>query len=244
MRNKKNSKVDIENRKTSFFLSGLILAIGATITIINLEWSQKKMIVEYDDPTIEMAVEISPTITKVAPKVRQPIAEVSEKIIIKKIIETPSEEPIVKLEKQPEVTDGVIDSNFVPVEIIEIVEDEDEVVPFVFVEKYPTFSDCGDVSTKDEQKACFEQGLLNHISSNFKYPHRELEMGLEEKVYVEFVISKKGEVSQVEIVRGNMDGFIKESKRLINTLPKVKPAEQRGKPVNMKYTIPIKFKIK
>jgi len=245
MRKKKNPRVDLENRKTSFFLAGLILAIGGTITVINMKWSQKEIDIVYVDPNDEDVIEIMPTLTKVAPKVRKQLAVVSEVLLIKDIIEPTSEEPEIKLKEPKDVFEGVEDPDFEPIEIIDFPdEDPDEVIPFVLVEKYPTFLDCGEMETKDDQKKCFETGMLNHIASNFKYPHKELAMGLEEKVWVEFVISKKGEVSQVKIIRGNLDGFIKESKRLIKSLPKVKPAEQRGKPVNMKYTIPIKFQIK
>lgn len=247
MRNKKNPKVDLERKKPGFFLIGLTLAIGGAIAVINLEWAQGEISLPGYDPGTEVLVEIMPTVTRVAPKVRKKVAVISDKIIIKDIIEAIVEEPDeIKLAEPIDVLAGEFDPGS-DIEAIDFVPEPDEVteaIPYVLVEKLPTFAECGEVSGRAEQKKCFEEGLMKHIASNFKYPAIELQMGLEEKIYVEFVINTKGEVDQIEVIRGNMDGFIKESKRLVGSLPKVKPAEQRGKPVNMKYTIPIKFQLK
>ncbi len=247
MRNKKHPEVDLERKKSSFFLTGLIIAIGGAIAVLNLEWSQKEIIPYAGDLGEELAVEIMPTVTREAPKVRKPIAVISDIIVIKETIEAAKETPEIKLADLSDPLDGEYDpdADIDDVEEIPSLDDAiEEVVPYVLVERFPTFFDCGEVNGREAQKKCFEQGILKHISSNFKYPIIEQQMGLEEKVYVEFIITKKGEVDQVKIVRGNMKGFINESKRLVSSIPKVKPAEQRGKPVNMKYTIPIKFSLK
>lgn len=248
MRNKKNPQANIEKRKTSFFLTGLVLAIGGAIAIINLEWTQNEVIAsDWDKIFEDTEIEIQPLATKEAPRVRKPVEVIKEVFVIKKDIDPVSIEPEIKLDAKDPLdgdSDIIDDSLIEPIDFIEDYDSKEEVVTFISVEKYPTFADCGDLTTKDEQRLCFQKGLLNHISDNFRYPELELQMGLEEKVYVEFVITKKGEVDQVKIIRGNMDGFIKESKRLIKSLPKIKPAEQRGKPVNMKYTIPIKFQLR
>ena len=244
MRNKKNPSADLERRKPSFFLTGLILAIGGAITIFNLEWTQKSIEVESLGPGEEFAAEIQPKLIKIKPKERKPVAKISDKIIIKDIIEAVVEDPIIKLEDPKDPLDGIEDPDAETEEIFEIEETVEEIVDFVAIEKYPTFSECGDLYDKEEQKVCFERQILKHISANFKYPEQELQMGLEEKVLVQFVITKDGTVDQIEVVRGNMHGFIKESKRLISSLPKVEPAEQRGRPVNLRYLIPIKFKLK
>ena len=248
MRNKKSPQANIEKRKTSFFLTGLVLAIGGAIAIINLEWTQAEAIASDWDNTFEdTEIEIQPLATKEAPKARKPVEVIKEVFVIKKDIDPVSDEPDIKLNEEDPLegdSDIIDDSLIESIDFIEDPDDNEEIVTFISVEKYPMFADCGDLTTKDEQRLCFQKGLLSHISDNFRYPELELQMGLEEKVYVEFVITKKGEVDQVKIVRGNMDGFIKESKRLIKSLPKIKPAEQRGKPVNMKYTIPIKFQLR
>ena len=247
MRNKKNPQVDLERKKPRFFLIGLILAIGGAVSVINLEWAQADITPPDYDPGEEVFVEILPTVTKVNKKKRKPVAKIIDKIIIKDIIPTTEETPEIKLDDVKDPLEGVEFDPDAETEVIDFVpevEDDAEIVPFYKVESFPAFFDCGEELDRQAQKECFEQGLLKHISSNFQYPAIEREMGLEEKIFVEFIITKKGEVGEVKIIRGNMDGFIKESKRLVKSLPKVKPAKQRGKPVNMKYTIPIKFQLK
>jgi protein TonB len=68
-------------------------------------------------------------------------------------------------------------------------------------------------------------------------------MGIQGKVYVNFVIEKNGKVSNVTIARG-VDALIdNEAIRVIKLLPKFTPAKQRGKPVRMQYTVPINARL-
>lgn len=85
---------------------------------------------------------------------------------------------------------------------------------------------------------------MSHIRSNFKYPIMEKEMGIEGRIFVQFTIDKKGQISDLEFLKNSQKGFIKESTRLIKSLPIVEPAYQRNKPVAIKYTVPIFFKLK
>ena len=66
-------------------------------------------------------------------------------------------------------------------------------------------------------------------------------MGISEKIFVEFTIDKKGMVINPRVVRGQ-DKYLKhEALRLIKLIPKLNPATQRGSPVLVNYTVPIKF---
>ena len=66
-------------------------------------------------------------------------------------------------------------------------------------------------------------------------------MGIQEKIYVKFVIDKTGAVTDVKVLRGE-DRYLKEeAMRLVKSIPKMTPANQRGKPVGVNYTIPINF---
>ena len=62
-------------------------------------------------------------------------------------------------------------------------------------------------------------------------------------VLITFVIDKKGKVKDVEIIRGVERSLDKEAKRVIESLPKFAPGKQRGKPVQVQFTVPIKFKL-
>ena len=94
---------------------------------------------------------------------------------------------------------------------------------------------------KEEDKQCLNRGIMKHIKKNFEYPKIAKEMGIQEKIYVKFVIDKTGAVTDVKVLRGE-DRYLKEeAMRLVKSIPKMTPANQRGKPVGVNYTIPINF---
>ena len=102
----------------------------------------------------------------------------------------------------------------------------------------------GEIFYKVEEMPEFPGGelaLKKYIASNVKYPAIAQENGIQGKVYVTFIIDKKGKVNDVQISRGVDPDLDKEAIRVISSLPKWKPGKQRGKTVNVSYTIPITF---
>ena len=96
---------------------------------------------------------------------------------------------------------------------------------------------------KNAQKNCLNKGIRKHIKKNFKYPKIAKEMGVQEKIYVKFVIDKTGSIINVKVVRGDDKYLREEAVRLVKSIPKMTPANQRGKPVSINYTIPINFQL-
>jgi len=84
--------------------------------------------------------------------------------------------------------------------------------------------------------------VLKHIKKVFKYPNRAQEMGIQGKVFVMFIVDKKGNISKIR-TRGPDISLEEEAKRIINALPKMTAGKQRDKPVNVPYAIPINFKL-
>ena len=76
-----------------------------------------------------------------------------------------------------------------------------------------------------------------------RYPQIAKEYGIEGRVFVTFVIDKKGKVKDVEIIKGVDPNLDKEAKRVIESLPKFTPGKQRGKAVRVQFTVPISFKL-
>ena len=85
--------------------------------------------------------------------------------------------------------------------------------------------------------------LRNFIAKNVTYPEKAKKEGIQGKVFVSFVISKKGEVSNAKIERGVSPELDKEALRVINSLPDFKPGKQRGKPVKVFYNAVINFQL-
>ena len=112
-------------------------------------------------------------------------------------------------------------------------------VPFSVVENAPVFPGCEDAADK---RACFQEKMFAHISKNFRYPENAQKNGVQGKVYVNFVINEDGLISKARM-RGPDKSLEEEAARIIGKLPKMTPGLQRGRAVNVPFTIPITFKL-
>ena len=98
-----------------------------------------------------------------------------------------------------------------------------------------------------EQKPEFpggETALLKYIGKNIKYPRKARWKGIQGTTYINFVIDKNGNVIDVVVAHGINSLLDAEAVRVIKSMPKWKPGKQEGKNVSVKYTVPIKFKLK
>ncbi len=112
-------------------------------------------------------------------------------------------------------------------EILPRTLDEEEQVFFI-VEQMPEFPG-GDLA------------LRKFIANSVKYPVEAQDNGIQGKVYVTFVVTAEGTIANTKIARGVDPILDREALRVVNTLPRWKPGYQRGKPVNVSYTVPINF---
>ena len=104
-----------------------------------------------------------------------------------------------------------------------------------------------------EQQATYpggEKALLEYLANSIKYPAIARENGIEGTVYIEFLIAKDGSVTDANVKRGirsnsnNGDGGCnEEALRVINAMPKWIPGRHEGKPIKIKHTLPVKFKL-
>jgi protein TonB len=84
------------------------------------------------------------------------------------------------------------------------------------------------------------------MSKNIQYPEVEKENGIQGKVYLTFVVDKDGSVTNVEVYKGikGGPGCDKEAVRVAKTIPKwASPGKQNGKPVRMRFILPVVFKL-
>ena len=81
------------------------------------------------------------------------------------------------------------------------------------------------------------------VGKKIKYPAQAKRMGIEGKVFVEFVIEKDGSITDVKAIKGIGGGCDQEAERILQTAPKWKPGKQRGKPVRQRMVLPIAFKL-
>jgi TonB family protein len=85
--------------------------------------------------------------------------------------------------------------------------------------------------------------MMEYISKNIVYPTYAFDNGIQGRVFVSFVVERDGSISNVKAMRGIGFGCDEEAIRVIQSMPKWKPARQRGETVRCSYTIPIVFKM-
>ena len=88
------------------------------------------------------------------------------------------------------------------------------------------------------------KALLSFIAENLKYPQKAIDEQIEGRVIVQFVIDKTGKVSSPEVIRGVTSELDQAALDIVSALPDWKPGEQDGQKVNVKYTLPVVFKLK
>ncbi len=86
--------------------------------------------------------------------------------------------------------------------------------------------------------------LQKYIAESVKYPQDAKQKGISGRVFVTFVVNKEGEVDQARVVRGVDPSLDAEALRVMNSIPKWTPGYEKGKAVNVTYTVPINFSLK
>ncbi|WP_370478458.1 energy transducer TonB [Tamlana flava] len=139
--------------------------------------------------------------------------------------------------------DDAIEERVVSVSDVYVEDYEEDVeVAFAVIESVPVFPGC-EGKSRAETKECFQNKIQKHVMDNFEYPKTALEMGIQGRVSVVFVIDTKGHTINVRS-RGPDRLLEEEAERIINLLPQMKPGMQRGRPVKVSYAVPIYFKFR
>lgn len=87
--------------------------------------------------------------------------------------------------------------------------------------------------------------MIQYLTSNLNYPEIARQAGIQGKCYLQFVINKQGDISDIKIVRAVPDCVEcdKEAIRVIKKMPKWKPAIKDGQKVDSYFSMPINFSL-
>lgn len=85
--------------------------------------------------------------------------------------------------------------------------------------------------------------LLKFIAQNIQYPKESQEKGEKGRVICSFVVAKDGSLKKFEVVRSLTPLLDAEAIRVLKTMPLWTPGTNGGKPVAVKFTVPITFKL-
>ena len=83
--------------------------------------------------------------------------------------------------------------------------------------------------------------MYEYIGKTLKYPTQARETGTQGRVYVTFVVEKDGSLTDIKVLRDIGSGCGEEAVKVVKSMPKWKPAKQRGKIVRMQFTLPVSF---
>lgn len=225
---KKSPSADLERGKSTSLLMGFVLAFA--VMFVALEWTQREKednseIYAVRDVTLDE--EIIPITLPEKKTVPPPPASVTQA----EIIEIVQDDAEIEEDVLASVDDQV---EFIDVSALDevVVEEEPEIddTPFMVVEDMPEFP--GGTAA-----------LLEYLKKNIKYPAICRENNIQGRVLVSFIVNKDGSIVDAEVVKNVNPSLDKEALRVISGMPKWKPGSQRGKPVRVKYTVPVNFRL-
>lgn len=223
---KKSDKANLENKKGIFLEIGYVLTL--MLILLAFEWSTKpdnsNSLGELEDVNLEeQVIPITRQKEKEPPPPPPPPKTVEQFKVVDNNVEIEDEALFEDTEADQETQ----------VEIVEFESDEEEAEQEVFfvVEDMPTF--------QGKDKDYFR----TYIQKNLRYPTIAAENGISGRVYVQFVVNKRGEVTNVRVVRGVDPSLDKEAVRVIKSSPKWGAGKQRGQAVSVGFTFPIVFQL-
>lgn len=239
---KKNPKVKLENYSSLFMQLGLALAL--IIVYFSVEHKvYERTVSDLAGPIVEEEIIEDIPITERIEQIKPPPPPPPAPEVIE-VVTDDAEVEETMLESTETDQSEVIEVVEIQ-EVIEVVEEEviEEDVPFAVIEDAPIFPGCK--GNKAELKKCLQDEIMRHVGKNFD-TNLTNELGLEEgkkRVIVIFSIDRNGSIANVR-ARGPHKRLEKEAIDVVKSLPKMTPAKQRGRPVGVKYTLPITLEVK
>ena len=232
---KKSSKANLEKEQAFGFLMGII--IGLAVLFVGFEWGTADLkisktegiadIIAEEEIEMTRQEEAAPPPPPPPPQQQEVVAEVLS--IVEDNVDVGNQILMSSEDTQREAQT----ETYVPpttVQNIVVVEEESEQTIFVIVEKQPEFPG------GDAERAAF-------LQKNIKYPIVAQENGISGRVTCQFVVNTDGSIVDIEVLRGVDPSLDREAMRVISIMPKWKPGEQRGKPVRVRFTLPVQFRL-
>lgn len=225
---KKSPKADLEKGKTMGILMGMI--VGLAVLFVGFEWSDREITIVQSEGVADIIAE--------------------EEVEITRPEDTPPPPPPPPAPAVAEVLNVVEDD--VKLDDVDIVSSEDDATtaqveaytpPAVVEEEEESSQQIFTVVETMHEFPGGQGALLQYLAKSIKYPVIAQENGIQGRVSCSFVVNKDGSIVDAEVIRGVDPSLDKEALRVINSMPKWSPGKQRGKPVRVKYTVPVTFRL-
>lgn len=221
MEPKKKSKGDLEKRKNTFFLIGLVIVLSLVYVGFELFATSKNeapILVQNDATitTIDQTIDVN--IKKTPPPPQSNRSFVIN--ITKEAVDfDPTKLVFPEFEKE-----GIVED----LQEILIIQPEPTEIVLPFAEKMPEFPGGNDA-------------LQNYLKKELKYPVEAHRLGVSGNVLIGFVVEKDGRVSNVKVLLNAYPDLDTEALRVVSNFPKWTPGSQYGQAVRVSMQLPIKF---
>lgn len=223
---KKTDKANLEKKRGIFLQIGYVIVLS--IVLIAFEWgtrpSKINTLGELGDMDVEEEI-IPITRQQNEPPPPPPPPQTTQVInIVDNDVEI--EDELILDDTEADQDDAI--------QIVDFGDEEEQVNEqevFFVVEDMPTFQ--GQSS----------DAFRIYIQQNLKYPIIAQENGISGRVFVQFDVNEKGDITNVVVVRGVDPSLDKEAVRVVKSSPKWTPGKQRGRPVRVRFTFPIVFQL-
>ncbi|MBK9255523.1 MAG: TonB family protein [Saprospiraceae bacterium] len=238
-----------ENRSI-YFNFGMVCSLFIVIWIVNIsivrpEFDQhydlEDGIMHFNSFTVEEHVsKVSQRVKKVIKTAVPVIAEIKE-----------SNKPVTdEITLNAETNENLASEETVAIESTKMSEFTAE-LPVVtkpqsvysITEEMPFLYECGDIQNESQRRECTQTALLKYLYANLKYPDIARQEGLEGNVVISFIISKDGRLINPVILKEIGGGCGDAVLSVITKLTTWQPGKQNHKAVDVKYTIPVAFKL-
>lgn len=218
----------MENKKSTWMLAGYVIVLA--FMFVAFEWTERDIKIDTSQAVANIVFEeeiipITEQQEQVAPPPPVAPPPVAENLTI---VDNEADVEETDIASTEDVGQAVEIKYVAPT--VEEEEPEEQTI-FEVVEQMPEFPNGG------------MAGLMQFLSKNIKYPTIAQENGTQGRVTVQFVVNKDGSIVDATVLRGVDPYLDKEAIRVINSMPKWKPGMQRGKPVRVKYTVPVMFRL-
>lgn len=221
METKKSKKASLQKKRNLYLEIGLLFSLA--VCLVAFEWpfqpNNNQILLGMQSGALDEIL-IPVTRMKFEPPPPPPPPDPIEIILI-----VADEKDIKEIIFDIPEVDGSWENNYVPIDI-----DEPEVSePFFEVEDMPKFNG-------GEAKE-----FRRYLAKNLQYPSISSSNGIGGRVFVQFVVSPKGEVVDVIVVKGVDPYLDAEAVRVVESSPRWTPGKQRGRPVKVLFTFQVMF---
>ncbi len=224
---KKSPKADLEGKKTTWLLVGYVIVLA--FMFVAFEWTERDKKIDTSMALVDIEFEDELI----------PITEQEQKIEVPPPPEVPQQAEVLEIvDDKADVEETVIASSEETGQKVEVVY-----VPVAVVEEEPEETEIFDVVENMPEFPGGQAALMQFLAKNIKYPTIAQENGTQGRVIIQFVVNRDGTIVDARVARGVDPYLDKEALRVVNSMPKWKPGMQRNKPVRVKYTVPVMFRL-